>query len=91
MTEYISAMSQMKTSGMDITLLMLCEMLDVSCIVLMSDFMWKSSDVEMDEQKVVYMLMFKGGRCISAKRKDGLKITVTLPPWIHDNVLRSVA
>ena len=66
MTEYISAMMKMQTSGMDITILMMCEMLNISVVMLVKDFMWKSYDVDVGDDKILYLLMFRGGCCVSA-------------------------
>ena len=78
MHEYIEAMEKMKTSGLDITVLILCKMLDLSCVLLIEDSMWKSTDIPI-EQFDIYLLMFKSGRFVSATRNDGGKILVSVP------------
>ena len=78
MHDYIEAMVKMKTSGLDITVLMLCQMFQLSCIVLIDDYMWKSVDIKIEDFDV-YLLMYKGGRFISTKRNDGSKILLPIP------------
>ena len=60
MDEYIGAMCQMQTSGLDITILILCEMLQLCVIMMVMDHMWKSHDVDVGDNGIIYMLMFKG-------------------------------
>ena len=82
MDQYISAMVKMQTSGMDITILMVCEMLNISVVMLIKDFMWKSHDVDLGDDRIVYLLMFRGGRCVSARNKNGNKFGVKLPDCV---------
>ena len=78
MHDFIAAMTSMKTSGLDITILILCEMLNLSCVVLVQDFLWKSHDINIDSFDI-YLVMFKSGRFVSATRRDGMKLLVDLP------------
>ena len=78
MNDYIKAMVKMKTSGLDITVLILCQMFNLSCILLIDDFMWKSIDIQMEDFDI-YLLMFKGGRFVSATKNDGSRILVEIP------------
>ena len=78
MHDYIEAMEKMKTSGLDITVLIVCEMFQLSCVVLIDDFMWKSTDICIEDFDI-YLLMYKGGRFVSATKNDGSKILVTIP------------
>ena len=76
--DYIEAMVKMKTSGLDITVLMLCQMFQLSCIVFIDDYMWKSVDIKIEDFDI-YLLMYKGGRFVSATRNDGSKILLPIP------------
>ena len=77
MHDYIEAMEKMKTSGLDITIRIVCEMFQLSCVVLINDFMWKSTDICIEDFDI-YPLMYKGGRFVSDTRNDGSKILVTI-------------
>ena len=90
MTEYISAMMKMQTSGMDITILMMCEMLNISVVMLVKDFMWKSHDVDVGDDKILYLLMFRGGRCVSARNKDGSKFELSLPQSVKQIIAQPI-
>ena len=78
MHDYIEAMVKMKTSGLDITVLILCQMFQLSCVVLIDDYMWKSVDIKIEDFDV-YLLMYKGGRFVSTTRNDGSKILLPIP------------
>ena len=78
MHDYIEAMVKMRTSGLDITVLMLCQMFQLSCIVLIDDYMWKSVDIKIEDFDI-YLLMYKGKRLISATRNDETKILLPIP------------
>ena len=78
MHDYIEAMVKMKTSGFDITILMLCQIFKLSCIVLIDDYMWKSVDIRIEDFDI-YLLMYKGGRFISTTKNDGSKLLLPIP------------
>ena len=78
MHDYIEAMVKMKTSGLDITVLMLCQMFQFSCIVLIDDYMWKSVDIRIEDFDI-YLLMYKSGRFVSTTKNDGSKILLLIP------------
>ena len=87
MNDYIEAMVKMKTSGLDITVLILCQMFNLSCVLLIDDFMWKSIDIRMEDFDI-YLLVFKSGRFISATRNDGSRLLVEIPKCA-ENILQN--
>ena len=90
MTEYITAMMKMQTSGMDITILMMCEVLKISVVMLVKDFMWKSHDVDLGDDKILYLLMFREGCCVSAKNKDGSTFQLSLPNCVKQIISQPI-
>ena len=87
MNDYIEAMVKMKTSGLDITVLILCQMFNLSCVLLIDDFMWKSIDIRMEDFDI-YLLVFKSGRFVSATRNDGSRLLVEIPKCA-ENILQN--
>ena len=83
MKDFIRVMRERKTSGMDITLLSLCEMLHISILVLFEDMVWKSHDLSINDFHV-YMIMFKGGRFIAATPRSGYHMKMHLPYCCKD-------
>ena len=79
MADYIEAMRKKKISGLDITVLILCHMFDLTCVVLLEDIVWKSSNIPIEEFDV-FLLMMSGGRFVSATRNDGCKLLLSIPP-----------
>ena len=42
---FIQKLAEGKTNGIDITILAICEMFDISIIVLFENFLWKSDEI----------------------------------------------
>ena len=64
MSGFIKTMKESKTSGLDLTLLILCEMLNISIVVLFQSYFWKSTDLDLNNFHV-YLIMFTQDRFIS--------------------------
>ena len=65
MTQFIKTMKESRTSGLDLTLLILCEMLNISIVVLFQNSFWKSTDFDLNDFHV-YLIMSMQGQFISA-------------------------
>ena len=55
-------------------------MFELSCIVLIDDYMWKSVDIKIEDFDI-YLLMYKGGRFVFTTRNDGSKILLPIPKY----------
>ena len=75
---FIGMMQNLETSGLDITLLVLCHMFHISIVVLFERKLWKSHDYDLNDFHV-YLVMFKGGRFISATPRTGYHMSIPLP------------
>ena len=58
--EYYQAMKTLKTSGLDITVLILSHLLKVKTLVLVRDFLWKSVEADVNNFEVFLMLFTSG-------------------------------
>ena len=67
-----------RTSGMDITLLVLSEMFELNMVVLFEEYLWKSDNVSILEMDVAMILML-GGHFVACEPLNGNKIDVNLP------------
>ena len=76
--EYYSAMKTLKTSGLDITVLILCHLLKVKTMILVRDFIWKSIEADMNEFNV-FLMLFTSGRFVSASPRNKRKIQMEVP------------
>ena len=76
--EYYKAMKTLKTSGLDITVLILCHLLKVKTLVLVHDFLWKSVEAEVNDFDVLLML-FTSGHFVSASARNKSKIEMEVP------------
>ena len=56
-----------KTNGIDIAILAIYEMFDISIIVLFENFLWKSDEIPLDDFDIC-MIVFSEGRYMSATR-----------------------
>ena len=70
-----------KTNRIDIAILAICEMFDISIIVLFEKFLWKSDEIPLDDFNIC-MIVFSKGRHMSATRWDNTKVEVE----IHESV-----
>ena len=60
-------------TGMDLTILILCDMFRVMAMVLHEDHLWKSHDVELNNFDV-YLIMMDKSRFVSATPQSGFKV-----------------
>ena len=63
--KYYTAMKTLKTSGLDITVLILSHLLKVKTLILVRDFVWKSIEAEFTDFDV-FLMLFTSGRFVSA-------------------------
>ena len=46
---FIQKLAEGKTNGIDIAILAICELFDISIIVLFENYLWKSDEISLDE------------------------------------------
>ena len=78
---FIQKLVEGKTNGIDIAILAICEMFDISIMVLFENFLWKSDEIPLDDFDIC-MIVFSKGRYMSATRQDNTKVEVE----IHESV-----
>ena len=66
------------TNGLDITLIILSMMLDVSIVCLYQKYMWISKEMNLTRCDI-YLMLNKGGHFKAAIPKNGYKILVKIP------------
>ena len=71
-------MKTLKTSGLDITVLILCHLLKVKTMILVRDFIWKSIEADRNEFDV-FLMLFTSGRFVSASPRNKRKIQMEVP------------
>ena len=71
-------MKTLKTSGLDITVLILCHVLKVKTMILVRDFIWKSIEADINEFDV-FLMLFTSGRFVSASPRNKRKIEMEVP------------
>ena len=71
-------MKTLKTSGLDITVLILCHVLKVKTMILVRDFIWKSIEADINEFDV-FLMLFTSGRFVSASQRNKRKIQMEVP------------
>ena len=76
--EYYNAMQTLKTSGLDITVLVLCHLLKLKALILVRDFIWKSIEADINDFDVLLML-FTSGRFVSASPRNKKRIQMEVP------------
>ena len=76
--EYMQKMINRRTSGMDITLLILAEMFEIAIVVLFEEYLWKSDNVGLLDMDMALIVM-EGGHFVAGEPHDGNKIEVNLP------------
>ena len=76
--EYMQKMINRRTSGMDITLLILSEMFEIAIVVLFEEYLWKSDNVGLLDMDMALMLM-EGSHFVACEPPDGNKIEVNIP------------
>ena len=78
MQNLLDRINRGETMGMDLTILILCDMFRVTAMVLHEDHLWKSHDVELNNFDV-YLIMMDKSRFISATPQSGFKILCKFP------------
>ena len=76
--DYMQKMINRRTSGMDITLLILSEMFEIAIVVLFEEYLWKSDNVPLLDMDMALILM-EGGHFVACEPYDGNKIEVNIP------------
>ena len=76
--DYIQKMINRETNGLDITMIVLALMLDISIIVLYQKYMWVSEEKDLYNFDV-YLILNKGGHVHAAAPKRGYKVCVHIP------------
>ena len=78
MQNLLDRINRGETTGMDLTILILCDMFRVTAMVLHEDHLWKSHDVELNNFDV-YLIMMDKSRFVSATPNSGYKILCKFP------------
>ena len=82
---FIQKLAEGKTNGIDIAILAICEMFDISIIVLFENFLWKSDEIPLDDFNIC-MIVFSKERYMSATRRDNTKVEVDIPESLATTV-----
>ena len=78
MQNLLDRINRGETTGMDLTILILCDMFRVMAMVLHEDHLWKSHYVELNNFDV-YLIMMDKSRFISATPQSGFKVLCKFP------------
>ena len=78
-------MLNFRTSDMDITVLLLCKMLNLKALILLNNYMWKSAEGDASDFDI-FMLLFTSGRFISASPRSKMKIKLKVPDFAQDMI-----
>ena len=70
---------------MDITVLLLCEMLNLKALILLNNYMWKSTEGDVSDFDI-FMLLFTSGRFISASPRSKVKIKLKVLDFAQDMI-----
>ena len=82
---FIQKLAEGKTNEIDITILVICEMFDISIIVLFENFLWKSDEIPLDDFDICMIVFSKGGY-MSVSRQDNTKVEVEIPESVATTV-----
>ena len=82
---FIQKLAEGRTNGVEIAILAVCEMFDISIIVLFEKFLWKSDEIPLDEFDIC-MIVFSKGKYMSATRRDNTKVEVDIPELLANTV-----
>ena len=74
-----------KINGIDITILAICELFDISIIVLFENYLWKSDEIPLDDFNIC-LIVFSKGKYMSASRRDNTKVEVEYPESLATTV-----
>ena len=75
---FIQKLAEGKTNGIDIAILAICELFDISIIVLLEKYLWKSDEIPLDDFDIC-LIVFSKGKYMSASRRDNTKVEVEYP------------
>ena len=76
--EYIQRMINRNTNGLDITLIILAIMLDISIVCVYHKYMWISEEKDLKSCDI-YLVLNKGGHFNPACPRQGFKVLVNIP------------
>ena len=76
--KYYQAMKTLKTSGLDIMVLILSHLLKVKTLILIRDFLWKSVEGDVNDFDV-FLMLFTSGRFVSASPRNKSKLEMEVP------------
>ena len=82
---FIQKLAEGKRNGIDIAILAICEMFDISIIVLFEKFLRKSDEIPLDNFDIC-MIVFRKGRYMLATRRDNTKVEVDIPESLATTV-----
>ena len=72
---FIQKLAEGKTNGIDIAILAIYELFDISIIVLFENYLWKSDEIPLDDFDIC-LIVFSKGKYMSASRRDNTKVEV---------------
>ena len=78
MQNLLTRINNAEMTGMDLTILILCDMFKILAMVLHEDHLWKSNVIELNNFDV-YLIMMDKSRFVSATPKSGYKILCKFP------------
>ena len=82
---FIQKLVKGKTNGIDIAILAICELFDISIIVLFENYLWKSDEIPLDDFDIC-LIVFSKGKYMSASRRDDTKVEVKYPESLATTV-----
>ena len=74
-----------KTNGIDIAILAICELFNISIIVLFENYLWKSDEIPLDDFDIC-LIVFSKGKYMSTSRRDNTKVEVEYPESLATTV-----
>ena len=78
MQNLLTRINSGETTGMDLTILIPCDMFGLMAMVLHGDHLWKSHDVKLNNFDI-YLIMLDKSRFVLATPKSGFKILCKFP------------
>ena len=78
MQNLLTQINNGEMTGMDLMILILCDMFKILAMVLHEDHLWKSKDIGLNNFDV-YLIMMDKSRFVSATPKSGYKILCKFP------------
>ena len=82
---FIQKLEEGKTNGIDIAILAICELFNISIIVLFENYLWKSDEIPLDDFDIC-LIVFSKGKYMSASRQDNTKVEVEYPESLATTV-----